>query len=214
MGNIFTRYAIHKVVLKEKGESTLGGQSIWFDDAVRRLNTDGHGRLLGEFGNGDKVLAVTRQGKFYTTDYDLSNRYEEEMLLVEKFDPEKIFSATYYDAEQKYSYVKRFTFEESPNIQLFIDEAEGSYLVELSSDDYPQLQVTFKGKNAKREPEQVDVDEFIGIKSFRAKGKRVSTLDIGTLKFIEPLVKELPQSNDNDLLQSDDDGNAVQMSLL
>lgn len=214
MGNIFTRYAIHKVVLKEKGESTLGGQSIWFDDAVRRLNIDGHGRLLGEFNNGDRILAVTKQGKFYTTDYDLSNRYEEELMLVEKLDIEKVFSATYYDAEQKYFYLKRFTFEESPNHQLFIDETQGSYLVELSSDDYPQLEVTFKGRNAKREPELIDVDEFIGVKSFRAKGKRVSTLDVGALKFIEPLEKEPPQSDDDDLPQAGDDGNAVQMSLL
>lgn len=215
MGNIFTRYAIHKVVLKEKGESTLGGQQIWFDDSVGRLNTDGHGRLLGEFVGGDKILAVTKKGTYYTTDFDLSNRYEEELVLIEQFDAEKVFSATYYDAEQKYFYLKRFTFEESVNHQCFIDESEGSYLIELSEDDYPQLEVTFKGKHAKREPELVDVEEFIGVKSFRAKGKRVSTLDVGTLKFIEPLEKDPPApEDDDDLPPSGDDANAVQMSLL
>ena len=215
MGNIYTRYGIHKVVLKEKGGSTLGGQSIWFDDTINRLNTDGHGKLLGEFGNGDRILSVTKKGTFYTTDYDLSNRYEDELVLLEKLDVKKVYSVTYYDAEQKYFYLKRFTFEESVNPQPFIAEEQGSYLVEVSEDAYPQLEVKFKGKNAKREPEQIDVEEFIGIKSFRAKGKRVSTLDVGSLTFIEPLDKEPPKPDgDNFDIPPEDDTNAVQMSLL
>lgn len=216
MGNIFTRYAIHKVALKEKGGSTLGGQSIWFDDSVRRLNTDGHGCLLGEFNNGDRILVITKQGKFYTTDYDLSNRYEDEILLIEQLDTEKVFSATYFDADQKYFYLKRFTFEESNNnAQFFIDETEGSYLIEVSEDDYPQLEVTFAGKHAKREPERIDVEEFIGAKSFRAKGKRISTLEVGTLTFIEPLDKEPPVVESDDFNPPPiDDRGAVQMSLL
>ncbi len=214
IGNIFTRFPIHKVVLKEKGESTLGGQQIWFDDSINRLNTDGHGHPLGEFHNGDRILAITKQGTFYTTNYDLVNRYEEPILLMEKFDAEKVFSATYFDAEQGYFYVKRFAFEDSPNPQLFIDETEGSYLIEISEDDYPQLEVNFKGKHAKREPERVDVDEFIAVKSFRAKGKRISTFEVGEVKFIEPLEKEPIDTNDDPDITPTDDSNAVQMSLL
>ncbi len=216
MGNILARYAIHKIVLKEKGISTLGGQQIWFDADIQRLNTDGRGELLGEFGNGDRILAVTQQGQFYTTNFDLSNRYEQQLLLMEKFDPKKVYSATYYDAEMGACYVKRFTFESSDDKpQLFISEAPGSYLLEISPDRFPQLEVTFKGKHAKREPEYVDVDEFIGVKSFRAKGKRVTTYDVNTIEFIAPLEKE-PEVNDepDGTPDSTQDNDAVQMTLL
>jgi topoisomerase-4 subunit A len=211
MGNILSRYAIHKIVLKEKGESTLGGQRIWFDSDVQRLNTDERGEYIGEFRGGERILAVTQQGTFYTTNFDLINRYEEPILLIEKFDAKKIYAATYYDAEQKSCYVKRFTFELSDNTpQTFISEGEGSYLIELSPDRFPQLEITFKGKHAHRSTEYIDVDEFISVKSFRAKGKRVTTYDVNTIEFIEPLEKEDPAGAP----PSNRDGEAIQMSLL
>ncbi len=214
MGNILSRYAIHKIMLKEKGVSTLGGQQIWFDADVQRLNTDARGELLGEFHAGDRILAVTQQGQFYTTNFDLSNRYEEQLLLIEKFDPKKVCAATYYDAEMGSCYVKRFTFESSDNTpQAFISDSAGSYLMEISPDRFPQIEVTFKGKHAKREPEYIDVEEFIGVKSFRAKGKRVTTYDVKTVSFIEPLEKEVePEEQPEE--EGAHDGEAVQMTLL
>jgi topoisomerase-4 subunit A len=211
MGNILSRYAIHKIVLKEKGESTLGGQRIWFDADVQRLNTDERGEYLGEFHTGERILAVTQQGTFYTTNFDLINRYEEQILLIEKFDAKKVYAATYYDAELKSCYVKRFTFEASDNTpQPFISEAAGSYLIEISTDRFPQLELTFKGKHAHRDTEYVDVDAFIGAKSFRAKGKRVTTYDVNTIEFVEPLEKEAPAGSP----PASRDSEAVQMSLL
>ncbi|MDR1056769.1 MAG: DNA gyrase/topoisomerase IV subunit A [Prevotellaceae bacterium] len=212
-GNIFSRYAIHKIVMKEKGESTLGGQKIWFDDNINRLNTDERGIYLGEFQGDDKILAITKQGCFYTTNFDLINRYEGEILSVQKFDVKKVFSATYFDAEQGYFYIKRFTFETSVNSEKFIDEDSKSYLLEISQDAFPQLEVIFCGKHAKREPERIDVDEFIGVKSYRAKGKRITTFGTQSIKFIEPLDKEITVNEDNNG-NTPDDSEAVQMSLL
>lgn len=214
-GNIFSRYAIHKIVLKEKGESTLGGQKIWFDDSINRLNTEERGLYLGDFQGDDKLLAITKQGTFYTTNFDLINRYEGEIILIQKLDAKKVFSATYFDADQGYFYVKRFTFETSINPEKFIDENDKSYLLELSQDTFPQLEVVFGGKHAKREPERIDVDEFIGIKSYRAKGKRITTFETKSIKFIEPLEKEVALNNDDNATNGDAaDSEAVQMSLL
>jgi topoisomerase-4 subunit A len=191
-GNIFTRYAIHKVQLKEKGVSTLGGQKTWFDTASKRLNTEERGIWLGEFFDGDKLLAMTKSGMFYTTNFALVNRYDEDLGYIKKFDPQQVFSAVYFDAEQKLYYIKRFTLETSINPQSFIDEDnKDSYLVALNADDFPQLEVIFGGKHAKREPEYVDVAEFIGVKSFRAKGKRVTTFEVKKIQFVEPLQKQV-----------------------
>ncbi|MDR1984689.1 MAG: DNA gyrase/topoisomerase IV subunit A [Prevotellaceae bacterium] len=215
IGNIFTKYAIHKIVLKEKGESTLSGRQIWFDESINRLNVDGRGILLGEFAGDDKILVVTKQGAYFTTNFDLSNRYDEDILSIEKYNPDTVFSATYFDSEQKYFYVKRFKFEISIAPQRFIDENQQSYLVEISHDEYPQIEMTFKGKHAKRLPEIIDVEEFIGVKTSRAKGKRISTFDVDKVRFIAPLEKNPKQNEpDNNKPTETDDSKAVQMSLL
>ena len=219
IGNIFTKYSIHKIVLKEKGESTLSGRQIWFDESINRLNADGRGSLLGEFTGDDKILVTTKQGFYFTTNFDLSNRYDEDILSIEKYDADIIFSAIYFDSEQKYFYLKRFKFELSNVPQRFIDENQESYLVAISQDEYPQIEITFKGKHAKRAPEVLDVEEFISVKSSRAKGKRVSTFDVNEVHFVEPLDKnpttddENPSDNDDDFPKYDD-SKAVQMSLL
>jgi topoisomerase-4 subunit A len=215
IGNIFTKYAIHKIVLKEKGESTLSGRQIWFDESINRLNAEGRGILIGEFAGDDKILVVTKQGTYFTTGFDLSNRYDEDILSIEKYNPDAVFSVIYFDSEQKYFYVKRFKFEISNAPQKFIDENQQSYLVEISQDRYPQIEVTFKGKHAKRSAEFIDVEQFIGEKSFRAKGKRISTFEIGAVKFIEPVEKNHEQDDKptNNKTESDD-SKAVQMSLL
>ena len=188
-GNIFSRNAVHKIVVKDKGVSTLGGQKIWLDRDTSKLNADSRGEYLGEFFGDDKILSVSKQGSYYTTNYDLVNRYEE-MLLVQKFDPRRVFSALYFDAEQNYFYLKRFTFEPSSLPEKFIDEHVDSYLVELSQDEFPQIELTFGGKRQRR-AERVDVEEFIAVKSHRAKGKRLAQAGVESVKFIEPLEKEI-----------------------
>ncbi|HQB76911.1 MAG TPA: DNA gyrase/topoisomerase IV subunit A [Tenuifilaceae bacterium] len=219
MGNIFTRYAIHKMQVKEKGISTLGGLKIWFDEDIYRLNHDERGRFLGEFHDGEKILVVRKAGVYYLTNYDLTNHYEEDILLIEKYEEDKVFSAVYFDGEQKFFYLKRFTFEPTDKPQPFIPEEQGSYLVALNNDIYPCVEVTFKGKNAEKEPEQIDADEFIGVKGFRAKGKRLSTLEVKQVKFIEPLQKEEPIDEDQEMDEPSDadnaelDGDAEQMEL-
>ncbi len=223
MGNIFTRYAIHKVVLKEKGVSTLGGQNIWFDDTIRRLNSEGRGTHLGEFLSDDRILIIAKNGCYHTSSYELTNRYEEELLRIEKFDSEKVFSITYYDGEQKFFYVKRCTLEPTDRPVELIGEHKASYVVAVNDDDYPQLQVTFGGDYASRPIERIDVDEFIGVKSAKAKGKRVTVYEVRKVEFIEPLEKEpepVEEEVDEEaeepmslLVDSADDSNAKQMDL-
>ena len=205
MGNILSRNPLHKVQLKTKGIATMGGKPIWFDEDINRLNEDSRGRLLGEFQPGDRILVVCMDGTYHTTNFDLSNRYQGELLKVEKFDQEKTFSAIYVDGETGFHYIKRFAFEPSDNMpQLFISEAPGSRFVELSEDLHPQALITFGGKHAKREDEAIDVEEFIGKKGFRAKGKRATAFEVESVKFIEPLQKEDPE--DENLPDSSSEG--------
>lgn len=189
-GNLFTRYAIHKIVLKERGASTLGGISVWYDDEIRRLNTDGRGELLGEFSGDDRLIVMTGKGLYYTTGYDLGVHFPEDTIRVEKYDPGRIYSVVYFDGEQNYYYVKRFTAEPSDRMQSFVDEAAGASLVAISGDRYPRLLVGYAGHNAGRPDDTIDVDEFIGVKSHRAKGKRVTTLEVGRIVFTDPIERE------------------------
>ncbi len=219
MGNIFTRYAIHKIQIKEKGVSTLGGHRIWFDEEVLRLNSEGKGKYLGEFLEGEKILIATRDGVYFLAGLDLSLRFDSAPVVIEKFTPDKVFSVVYFDGEQKFFYLKRFAFEAIEKPQSFIAEEEGSYFVAISDDDFPCLEVRFGGKHSKRDPEQIDVYEFIGVKGYKAKGKRITTLDTKSLKFVEPLQKELsPATEDPGAMQdlppdTDNDNPATQMTL-
>lgn len=222
-GNIFTRHAIHKVQVKEKIGSTLGGIKVWFDWDVFRLNNDERGQYLGEFQGDEKLLVVNKDGEYYLSGIEPSTHFSNNILMLEKYDEDKVFSATYFDGAQNYFYVKRFTFEPNENPQTFITDDKNSYLSEVNCDKYPCLQVTFGGNNASRDPEQIDVEEFIGVKSHRAKGKRVSNYEIKTVKFTKPLQKEDETEEDKtpkpdeELAKSSNptnlDGNASQMSL-
>jgi len=186
-GNILSRYAVQKITLKDKGIATMGGRKIWFDKDIQRLNIDGRGLYLGEFLTDESLLAVNRNGSFYTTNFDLSNRYPQEIRIIEKLIPEKIYTAIYYDGGSGHFYLKRFRFEISENLpQSFISEAEGSYLVDISEDAFPRIQITFSGKHEKRPAEILDAAAFINDKSFRAKGKRITTFEVGKIEFIEP----------------------------
>ena len=189
MGNILTKNPVHKIALKEKGLSTLGGRKIWFDDAVLRLNVDGRGTFLGEFSADDKILVITKNGFFRHTGFDLSNHYEDNILVIEKFRPGKVYSAVYWDAEQKFYYVKRFMIEESEKPQCFINEDQESKLISLTEVEYPRLEIKFGGKHKNRDNEIIEVAEFIGIKSYKAKGKRLTSYLVDNIQEIEPIVK-------------------------
>ena len=187
-GNLVTKNAIQKISLRAKGISTIGGKSIWFDTDVQRLNEDGRGMLLGEFSGNDKIIAVFKNGTYYTTSYDLSNRYQGDLLLIEKYDENKVYAALYYDGEN--FYIKRFSFPPSDNSPAsFIADNRGAYLADFSADKHPQFMVTFTGKQEHREPEKFDAEEFIAKKGITAKGNRCHRYDILKVEFIEPLHK-------------------------
>ena len=190
MGNILTKNAVQKISLKEKGLSTLGGRKIWFDDAVFRLNVDGRGPFLGEFSADDKILVITKNGYFRITGFDLSNHFEDNILIIEKFRPGKVYSVIYWDADQKFYYVKRFIIEESEKPQCFINENPESKLISLTEVEYPRFEIYFGGKNKGRDNEIIEVAEFIGVKSYKAKGKRMTSYMVENIQEIEPVIKK------------------------
>ena len=192
-GNLVSKFAISKIQLKSKGVSTIGGKGIWFDADIQKLNDEQRGLYLGEFGPEDKVLAIFKDGTFYTTSFDVSNRYQGQILKIEKFDPDKTYTALYYDAAAKAFYVKRFSFVLSDNTpQSFIAPGAKSYLVEITDEKHPQFQVVFGKKYEHREPENIDAEEFIAKKGFTAKGKKCHQYDLKKVRFIEPLYKPDP----------------------
>jgi topoisomerase IV subunit A len=190
MGNILTKNPVHKISLKEKGLSTLGGRKIWFDDAVFRLNVDGRGLFLGEFSADDKIQVVTKSGYFRTTGFDLSSHFEDNILIIEKYHPGKVYSVIYWDAGQKYYYLKRFMIEESEKPQCFINDDPDSKLISVTEVEYPRFEIHFGGKHKGRENEIIEVAEFIGIKSHKARGKRLTSFMVDNIQEIEPVVKK------------------------
>lgn len=189
-GNILSRNDIHKITLKEEGSSTLGGRKIFFDKEVYRLNAENRGIYLGDFIGEDKILVIYNDGLLKLTNFDLSNHFEENIKIIEKFNSNTIFSAIFFDKEQDYFYLKRFQVDDITKIQFIIPETEGSYLLDISEDKYPQVKIIFAGKHKNREEEIINVEEFIGIKGISAKGKRLTTFETKTIEFIEPIIKE------------------------
>ena len=190
-GNLLTRLEVHRITLKAHGASTLGGRKVWFDHDVQRLNYDARGQYLGEFHTDDAVLVVLESGQFYTTNFDLNNHYEPTGIMrIEKFDAHKVWTAVLYDADQQnFPYVKRFNFERctQARMQSFMGENPRSQFVLLSDNVYPRLQITFGGADAYRDPMEVDVSTYIGVKSFKAKGKRLTTCTVDKIEELEPL---------------------------
>lgn len=195
-GNLFSRYSIHKIVLKERGTSTLGGQDIWFDEDIRRLNTEGRGRLLGEFKGDDRIVVWTSKNQYYITGFDLLQHFPDETVRVEKFVAGRVYALCYYDDEQKYYYMKRFELEQSDKMQYFLDQT-GMRLVAVTDKPGAKLAVAYGGANASRPVDILSVDEFIGVKSHRAKGKRITTYEVESLTFIEPEEPEEPEVPDS-----------------
>ena len=189
-GNLVSKNAIQKIQLKSKGVSTIGGKDIWFDEDIQRLNEDGRGLHLGQFNTGDHILAIFKDGTYYTTTFDLSNRYQGDLLKIEKLDQNKVYTALYYDKSVDAFYIKRFSFDVSDNTPVsFISDAKGSYLVAISDDKHPQVEITFGGRQEHREAEKIDAEEFIAKKGIQAKGKKTSQYDVKSVQFIEPLHK-------------------------
>ena len=187
MGNILTKLPVHKIALKQRGGSTLGGRKVWFDRDVLRLNYDGRGEYLGEFQSEDTILVVQNSGEFYATNFDLNNHYDDGIRVLEKYDPNKVWTAVLYDADQQnYPYIKRFCFEATARKQNYLGENKNSSLILLTDGCYPRLEVVFGGHDNFREPMVVEADEFIAVKGFKAKGKRLTTYTIETINELEP----------------------------
>ena len=199
-GVILTRLPVHKIVLKQRGGSTLGGRKVWFDRDVLRLNYDGRGEYLGEFQSDDNILVVLNTGEFYTSNFDLSNHYEDNVSIVEKFDPNKIWTVALYDADQQnYPYLKRFCFEATTRKQNYLGENKHNRLILMTDEYYPRLEIIFGGHDSFRDPVVVDAEEFIAVKGFKAKGKRLTTYTVETINELEPTrFPDPPQNNEED----------------
>lgn len=186
-GNLLTKKSIHRIGLKSHGHSTLGGRKVWFDPDVNRINYEEHGNLLGEFWDGDSILVVLDNGEFYITNFDANNHYETNILRIEKWEPHKVWTAVLYDADNEgYPYVKRFLMEAIKKHQNYLGDNVNSKPILLTDVVYPRLQVTFGGVDAVRPALEIDVDSFIAVKGFKAKGKRISTFNIDKIEELEP----------------------------
>ena len=186
-GNLLTKYSIHRIALKSHGHSTLGGRKVWWDPDVNRLNYDEHGQLLGEFNEGDSILVVLEGGEFYISNFDSSNHYESNVRFVEKWKPEKVWSAVLFDADQQgFLYLKRFKMEATKRHQNYLGDNPASKEVLLTDQPYPRIQVNFGDTDANHPPLVVDVEDFIAVKGFKARGKRITTLHVASVDQLEP----------------------------
>ncbi len=201
-GNLYTRYSLHKIVVKERGVSTLAGQNIWYDGDVRRLNTDEHGVLLGEFKGDDKLVVWTAKNQYYITGYDIMQHFPDDTIKVEKYVGGRVYNVCYFDRGQNYFYMKRFELELGDKTQQFLSEDGEDRLICISSNKQAKLVVEYQGAHSSRPADQIEVGDFVGIKSHRAKGKRVSTYDVAKLYFIEP---EEVEEEEDEIEDSHDD---------
>lgn len=186
-GYLLSKKPVHRISLKDRGHSTLGGLKVWYDPDVNRLNYDEHGTFLGEFNDDEKILIVLDNNDFYLTSFDVNNHFENNIKIIEKWNPNKIWTAVLFDADnQGYPYIKRFTMEALKKKQNFVGENPNSKLVILTDQVYPRIKVNFGGLDAYREPIEIDVEEFIMVKGFKAKGKRITTCHIDSIEELEP----------------------------
>ncbi len=186
MGNLLTKYDVKQITLKQKGGSTLGGLEVWYDPDVRRLNYDGRGQYLGEFHNEDSILVIMNNGDCIFSNFDITNHYDDGILVIEKYRANKVWTAALWDADQGYYYGKRFTIDKSNKPQNLLGENKDSRLVVINSRMHPLLQITFADSDAWRQPEEVDMNLFIAVKSLKAKGKRLTTYKVEKITDISP----------------------------
>ena len=196
-GNLLTKRSVHRISLKNHGHSTLGGRKVWFDPDVNRINYEEHGKFLGEFFDTDNILVVLKDGSFYTSSIEPTNHYEENILYIEKFDHDKVWTAVLLDADnQGYAYLKRFQMENTRRHQNFMGENQESKLLLLTDEQNPMIRITFGGADAVRGTEEVDAEQFVGVKSFKAKGRRLSTWLVAKVEELEPIRKPEPETED------------------
>ena len=200
-GNLLTKYSVHRIGLKSHGHSTLGGRKVWWDPDVNRLNYDEHGQFLGEFLDDDQILVILKNGDCYLTNYDLNNHYEENILRIEKYDADKIWTAILYDADnQGYPYIKRFQMDATKKKQNWLSENPSSQLILLTDTYYPRIQIVYGGADAFRGTEEIDAEQFIAVKGYKAKGKRLTIYALESITELEPTrfpeEKEVPENQD------------------
>ena len=196
-GNLLTKRSVHRISLKNHGHSTLGGRKVWFDPDVNRINYEEHGKFLGEFFDTDNILVVLKDGSFYTSSIEPTNHYEDNILYIEKFDHDKVWTAVLLDADnQGYAYLKRFQMENTRRHQNFMGENQESKLLLLTDEQNPMIRITFGGADAVRGTEEVDAEQFVGVKSFKAKGRRLSTWLVAKVEELEPIRKPEPDTED------------------
>jgi topoisomerase-4 subunit A len=225
-GNIVTRYPVHRIELKEKGSSTLGGKKIWWDETVQRLNVDGKGIYLGDFLETDRILILTRSGIIRLSGFELITHFEEDLLVIQKPLAQKIFTVVYYNGEHKSYYIKRFKSEATEKPARFYEDYPKSKLILISENDYPRLEIKFGGKHKRREPAIINAAEFIAEKSFKAKGKRLSSYEIASVTELEPLrfkeenkpvpeppLPDITEIKEDKPVNTDDGINGEQMTL-
>ena len=187
MGNLVTKLDVASIRLSRHGGSTLGGRKVWFDPDVKRLNYDNQGQFLGEFNSDEQILVIRRNGEFYVTNFDVNNHYEDDILRIEKYDAGKVWTACLFDADQQgYAYMKRFTLDATARHQNYLGENPDSRLILLTDTPYPHLLVTMGGNDDFREPMDLEAEDFIGVKSFKAKGKRITTCNVARIEELEP----------------------------
>ncbi len=193
-GNLVTKFDIFRIQLKARGGSTLGGRKVWWDADIQRINYDEHGVLLGEFHNEDSILVVLQNGDFYISNFDVNNHYEQNILRIEKYNPKKVWTAVLWDADnQNLPYIKRFFMDATAKKQNFLGDNVESRLILLTDTYYPRLLVEYNDPNVARPSEEIDADEFIGIKGFKAKGKRLTVFPLGNVTELEPLRQPEPE---------------------
>jgi topoisomerase-4 subunit A len=207
-GNLLTKYSVHRIGLKSHGHSTLGGRKVWWDPDVNRLNYDEHGQFLGEFLDDDQILVILKNGDCYLTNFDLNNHYEENILRIEKYDADKIWTAILYDADnQGYPYIKRFQMDATKKKQNWLSENPASQLILLTDTCYPRIQIVYGGADAFRGTEEIDAEQFIAVKGYKAKGKRLTIYALEAITELEPTrfpeEKETPE--DQNLTEEGDE---------
>jgi topoisomerase-4 subunit A len=219
MGNILTRYAIHRIELKEKMGSTLGGQKIWFDHEVQRLNMEERGEYIGEYQTVDRIIVFYSAGYCCTYKPDLTTHFDEGIVRIEKYDQKQVYSVVYFDLDQKFHYIKRFVAEVNGKIQSYLPEDAKCEFVAITVQEFPRLMISFGGKHKNRSNEEIDIESFIGVKGMKAKGKRLSNYEIKKVEELEPIrvkeVREILEEPPSDSTSSDPDDNfnGEQMTL-
>ena len=207
-GNLLTKYPIHRIALKSHGHSTLGGRKVWWDPDVNRLNYDEHGQLLGEFNENDSILVVLDNGEFYLSNFDTNNHYESNVRIVEKWKPEKVWSCVLFDADQQgFPYLKRFKMEGTKRHQNYLGDNPESRELLLTCEPYPRIQINFGGSDAGREPMVIDVESFIAVKGFKARGKRITTLHVDSVEELEPTKTEELEEEQEERTESEEPEN-------